>query len=217
MLAPDRKQVAYDPARYLDVENVDEAVRIILTETEGLTSAQRWSDEAPALMRLMSKYVQPESRVLDYGCGIGRLAKPLIEMWKCRVVGIDISPNMRALAASCVDSPQFFALDPAMFDLLRPDHFDAAIAVWALQHCIDLGAALTRIRDALMVEGTLFVVNNRGRCLPVEGGEWADDGIDLHEHIINAGFTLLAMGELDASIAPGWMREGTFWAVYKRT
>jgi hypothetical protein len=64
--------------------------------------------------------------------------------------------------------------------------------------------------------GHLFVVNNKGRCIPVEGGEWADDGIDIEAMIKSSGFSEIEQGKLDEQIAPGWMREGTFWAIYRR-
>jgi SAM-dependent methyltransferase len=214
MLMPGLKQVAYDPSRY-DIETVDEAVNIILCPTEGMTANQRWADEAPALMRIIERHVEPESMVLDYGCGIGRLAKPLIEKLGCVVVGIDISSNMRALAASLVDSPKFCAMDPAMFDAVflefeTPVRFDAVVAVWVLQHCLDLGDAISRIRSSMKPGGKLIVVNNKTRCVPVENGEWADDGLDLDD------FSAVEIGSLDESVAPGWMQDGTFWAVYEK-
>lgn len=216
MLVPELKQVAYDPARYIDIENVDEAVNIITTPTEGMTAKQRWDEETPALMQIIERYIFEDSLVLDYGCGIGRLAKPLIEKLRCQVVGIDISPNMRALAASLVNSPNFFALDPAMFATIQESSFDAAISVWALQHCIDLEEALDRIASALVPGGKLVIVNNTTRCLPVENGEWADDGLDVNQMIIDAGFSTIEQGKLDELIAPGWMRDNTFWAAYER-
>jgi SAM-dependent methyltransferase len=216
MLVPALKQVAYDPARYLDIETVDEAVNIILCPTEGMTAKQRWTDEAPALMRILEEHIAPKSAVLDYGCGIGRMAKPLIEKLGCQVVGIDISPNMRALAASLVDSPAFFAIDPMMFDTIKPSWFDAAISVWTLQHCIDVDMAIRRIGDALKTGGTLTVLNNITRCIPVDGGEWADDGVDVNELILSSGFSEIERGVLDESVAPGWMQKDTFWAVYRR-
>jgi len=217
MLAPELKKVAYDPTRYMDIENVEEAVNIILCPTEGLTAEQRWADEAPALMCIIERYIEPQSRVLDYGCGIGRLAKPLIEKLRCSVVGVDISPNMRALATSLVDSPRFFALDPVMFDAIVPETtFDAAIAIWTLQHCIDLATAIARIHNTMKTGGRLVILNNRTRCVPVEGGEWADDGQNVEQMIYDVGFNELMRGQLDESVAPGWMQEGTFWAVYEK-
>ena len=225
MLMPELKKVAYDPGRYIDIETVDEAVNIITTETEGMTAQQRWENETPALMAIIERFIVRESMVLDYGCGIGRLAKPLINKLGCRVVGVDISANMRALAASCVDSPWFCAMDPLMFDeLMVPNDdgyvhwpmFDAAVSVWALQHCVDLDAVIRRLSSVVKARGHLFVVNNKGRCIPVEGGEWADDGIDIEAMIKSSGFSEIEQGKLDEQIAPGWMREGTFWAIYRR-
>ena len=217
MLVPELKKVAYDPARYIDIETVDEAVHIITTPTEGMTAQQRWEQETPALMAIIERFVARDSFVLDYGCGIGRLSKPLIEKLDCTVVGVDISPNMRALATSLVNSADFCAIDPKMLDNLPVRDFNAAIAVWALQHCVELKDVISLIADTLKVKGKLFIVNNVTRCVPVEGGEWADDGLDVHEMIIDGGFKLIERGKLDDSIAPGWMQEGTFWAAYERT
>lgn len=223
MLVPELKKVAYDPARFMDVENVDEAVNIILCPTEGLTAKQRWSDEAPALMHILERHIKRESVVLDYGCGIGRMAKPLVQKLNCKVVGVDISPNMRALATSLLDSPMFCAMDPVMFDTIfnpnsdwSPVLFDAAISIWTLQHCIDLRDAIDRISGILTNGGALFILNNHTRCVPVEGGEWADDGIDVHGEILKSGFIEIERGVLDESVAPGWMQQGTFWAVYQK-
>ena len=214
MLAP--KAVAYDPSRYLDIETVDEAVSIIVTGTENLTCQQRWNDETKVLMRLIERVIKKDSWVLDYGCGIGRLAKPMIQHLKCKVIGVDFSPNMRALAASYVDDPNFFALDPAMLDILKEHYVDAAVAVWALQHCLDLKEAIWDIWTAVPPDGSLIVVNNKTRCLPVENGEWDDDGLNVDEMIQHGGFERTAIGALEDSIAPGWMKDATFWAVYRR-
>lgn len=217
MLVPELKKVAYDPARYLDIETVEEAVNIIVCPTEGMTAQQRWEQETPALMSIIERHIARNATVLDYGCGIGRLAKPLVHKLECKVVGVDISPNMRALAASCVDSAMFCAIDPWLYDfLIGPALFDAAISVWTLQHCADLDDAIERIHRALIPGGKLFVVNNNRRCIPVEGGEWADDGIDIETQIIVAGFKVVERGVLDEAIAPGWMQQETFWAVYQR-
>jgi len=214
MLAP--KTVAYDPSRYLDIETVDEAVNIITTGTETLTSKQRWDNETPALMQIIERHVRPDSWVLDYGCGIGRLAKPLVEKLNCKVIGVDFSANMRALAATMVDNPRFFAVDPLMLDLGLNLNVDAALAVWTLQHCMDLSDAIQRIADTVHNGGVLFVVNNKTRCLPVENGEWADDGKNVDELIQQNGFEKIEGGSLDDAIAPGWMKDNTFWAVYRR-
>src|SRR3974390_1318489 len=213
MLAP--KRVAYDPSRYLDIETVDEAIEIITSGTENLTSQQRWNEETPALMEIIKRHISRDSWVLDYGCGIGRLAKPLVENLNCTVIGVDFSANMRALATSMIVDHRFFALDPLMMDKLNLKA-DAAIAVWTLQHCVDLKQAIWRITEVVRPGGALFVVNNKTRCLPVENGEWADDGLNVDEMIQQSGFEQIEYGSLDDAIAPGWMKDNTFWAVYRR-
>jgi SAM-dependent methyltransferase len=222
MLMPERKEVVYDPARFLDIETVEEAVNIITTPTEGLTANERWEQETPALMSMFQKFIKNGDRVLDYGCGIGRLSKPLVKMLGCKVIGVDISANMRALATSMVDDNRFVAMHPDMFDYLLSNEitsfaFDSVISVWALQHCIDLENALSRIASSIINKGMFMLVNNITRCLPVEGGEWADDGLDIHRMIQDRGFLVIEKGVLDEKIAPGWMQTGTFWAAYQRT
>src|SRR5262252_19610 len=214
MLMPGTKQVAYDPRRYLDIENLDQAAEIILCPTEGLTVKQRWDKETPFIMSLCKKFFKHEYMVLDYGCGVGRLAKPLIGEMNCSVIGVDISPNMRALATSLVESYRFAAVSPEMFDALAP-RFDAAVSVWVLQHCLKVQDDIERIYSSLVGGGKFLVVNNVDRCVPVEGGDWADDGLDIRRMILDTGFSLLQKGLLSEEVAPGWMQAGTFWAAYE--
>ena len=207
----------YDLARYMEVGNVDQAIDIILSPTAGMTAKQRWENEASVLMRIIERYIASESMVLDYGCGIGRLVKPLITELRCKVVGVDISFNMQALAISQVASPMFYTLSPEMFFTIRPFIFDAAIAVWSLQHCIDLQESINHIVNSLKSDGKLVLVNNKGlRSPPIEDGKWTDDGQDIEKMIVDAGFFEIENGQLDESVAPGWMQEGTFWAVYQK-
>lgn len=213
------KQVKYDPSVFLNVENVDEAVRIILTPEAGLTSVHRWRTESPYLVEMLERWAEQlkQTYVLDYGCGIGRLAKPLIEKHGCSVVGVDISPNMRALAASCVASDRFFALAPDMLWHLTPGMFDGALAVWVLQHVLDLDAECARLYDMLKPNGWLFVVNNKGRVLPSNDGRWIDDQLDVRAALAKVGFAEQTIGALaGADIAPGTFADNTFWAVYRK-
>jgi SAM-dependent methyltransferase len=206
----------YDPKRYV-VETVTDAIDLIVSPTEGMTAERRWIDETVALMKLFERFIERTATVLDYGCGIGRLAKPLIEERQCRVVGIDISPSMRGMACHLVDSPDFCTMSPDMFDhLVLGEMFDAAISVWALQHCADVDRAVARLYESVFIKGKLIIVNNRDRCVPVRKDEWADDGLDVNRMILDAGFHRIEDGVLDESVAPGWMQKGTFWAAYEK-
>ena len=130
-------QLTYDPAVF-NVDSISAAMQIILTPEDSTTEA-RWKTETPYLADLIGQQfdISPHSLLLDYGCGIGRMAKEVIVRHGCRVIGVDISPSMQALATKYVASDRFFACPPAMLDGLteRGVIFDGALSIWVLQHC----------------------------------------------------------------------------------
>jgi SAM-dependent methyltransferase len=213
MKATALRQVSYDPSIFTSIETVEDAMRIIVTPEAGLTSKHRWDVETPYLVGLIERWLSPRDLVLDYGCGIGRLAKPLIDKHCCDVVGIDISPNMLALALSCVNSDQFATAPPKMLKWFRHD-FDFALAIWTLQHVLDLPAMVSNIETSLRSGGKLFVVNNVRRVVPTSNG-WIDDGVDVRA-VLKDHFIEIECGQLKDDIAPGTFRESTFWAVYQK-
>src|SRR4051794_32924836 len=128
----------YNPEIF-SVGDVRDAKAIILT-AENSTTDTRWEQETPYLSSLIASQqkITADTVVLDYGCGIGRMAKALIDQYGCRVVGVDISPSMRSLSVGYVNSDRFFACSPLMLKLLIVNGlwFDFAISVWVLQHCL---------------------------------------------------------------------------------
>jgi ubiquinone/menaquinone biosynthesis C-methylase UbiE len=128
---------------------------------------------------ILSVNIDKHSLVLDYGCGVGRIAKELINRTGCTVIGVDISSGMRGFAASYVDDDRFFACSPSSLELISNDiKFDAAIAVWTLQHCLEPEEDLHAIRFSLYPGGRMFVVNNITRVVPTIERGWVNDGID---------------------------------------
>lgn len=207
-------KAVYDPGVF-NVHDVESAKRIILTPEDDRSTDQRWAAETPHLIKLMRPLkLKEQSLVLDFGCGIGRLARELIKVHGCRVVGADISASMRALAAAYVESPRFLACHPELAEVAGP--YDAALAVWVLQHVRELRAEIARIADALKPGGKLFVVNEARkaiRCVPTNLG-WANDGVDLHGELAKR-FTLQAKGAMSAMIVSEAVAKRTFWAIYR--
>lgn len=83
------------------VKDMEEAKNIILTEErQGGNYAARWDREMVYMLELFQKGLGDLNGklILDFGCGIGRLSKALIENFDCCVLGVDISPSMRQLA-----------------------------------------------------------------------------------------------------------------------
>lgn len=216
---------AYDPSVF-DVSDMNQAMRIIMT-AENSTTEERWQKETPYIADLVGRKmsITADTLLLDYGCGIGRVAKEVIARYRCRVVGIDISPSMRTFAAVYVDSDRFFACSAAMLDLMlqRGLSFDNAISIWVLQHCERPTGDVARIRRALKADGQLLVVNSLARVVPgVERKlftavptlerKWFDDGVDVGD-LLRSTFSPLDDGPMPASI-PGIIADRHFWALF---
>lgn len=170
----------YDPSCF-DVGTLDSARSIILTP-EYASTAERWAAETPfTVTSIIDECKLSRGQlVLDYGCGIGRVARDVIARTGAFVVGVDISDRMRCLATQYVAHDNFMATSPRALDamVLAGMRFDAACAIWVLQHCAQPGADIERIRCALRPKGRLHIVNNVYRAVP-SGRGWVNDGLDV--------------------------------------
>ena len=214
--------VHYHPDIF-NVTDQQSAKEIILTqEGLGADTEARWIKETPYLLRLIGEAIQlrPDMLVLDYGCGIGRMSKAMIEATGCSVLGVDISPSMRILAADYVRSDRFLIVSPGQFDTLVAAglRVHAAIAVWVLQHCFAPAEDIARIHRALGAGGSLFVLNMSKRAVPVlfddakqqAGFGWASDGIDIAA-LLRAKFRVTSEGEPTDPSVPNMAEAGAFW------
>lgn len=211
-------QYTYDPNIFA-VNDIPAAMKIILTAEGGMTTEERWRVETPYVADLIgrSMKIHTNSIILDYGCGIGRLAKELIARYGCRVLGIDISPTMRALSVLYVQSDRFLACAPDMLDgfLEKKIVCDAAISAWVLQHCFNPNIDVARIHQSLKTGARFFVLNNLHRVVPTRESRWADDGIDV-KSLLKYHFAILEEGQLPPTKFPAQLVTHTFWANFER-
>jgi len=205
---------SYDPTVF-DAADMNAARRIILTPEGGLSTDQRWEVETPYLGAIVGRELalEPARVVLDYGCGVGRMAKELIGRYGCRIVGVDISPKMRAMAPDYVGSPRFATVSPEMLDGLveRGLRFDGALSVWVLQHCVNPADDIARIARALAPGGRLVVVNAAYRVVPTTERRWATDGVDM-KALLADRLAPVAEGEFDPRFVSV---RNTYWATYR--
>jgi SAM-dependent methyltransferase len=167
-----------------EVATVEQAKAIIVVGHVGATTDQRWENETVYLIEDIGRFlpIDPDSCVLDYGCGIGRVAKPLIERFGCRVVGVDSSRSMRGMALAYVHSDRFAVWSVEELDARIGEGFQAhfCLSLWVIQHVLDPVDALERIARALRPGGLVYALNQAGRCVPTDQG-WVDDGFDVPE------------------------------------
>ena len=138
---------------------------------------QRYPCSNPSCLALIVDEIrQSGSRVLDFGCGNGRYAAPLLERTNATLVAYDISPEaIRELSQRQAPHLESGRLQPVLGDLttLREatdssERFDLAIMMFGvLGHIFSQTLrqeALTAIRNLLRPGGRLIVtVPNAGR------------------------------------------------------
>jgi cyclopropane fatty-acyl-phospholipid synthase-like methyltransferase len=209
-------RVTYHPAIF-DIKNIEQARKVILTD-EGSTTDERWETETPYLTDLIGGLVNIAANTIlvDYGCGIGRIAKELIKRYGCRVIGVDISENMRALSVGYVQSNRFLSCSPEMLDALIERGFvaDVAIAIWVLQHCLTPAEDIDRLRRCMKPGGNLFVLNNVYRAVPTREAAWVNDGLDIKK-LLGDQFSMLQQGNLPEDKMPPALRDIIFWAFFR--
>ena len=149
-------------------------------------------------------YIGNDVKVLDVGCGNGRLAERLEnEGRRVDYVGIDASPELVALAAARKSklhrvAAEFFVADITAADwsaALPPDSFDIAVALAVLHHIpsFDLRVQVLRELGARLKPGGTFVMTNwhfeRNERLRKKIVPWENVGIDASE--VESGDALL--------------------------
>jgi cyclopropane fatty-acyl-phospholipid synthase-like methyltransferase len=209
-------RLTHNPAIF-ESPDLEAARRIILTSEGDRSTDSRWEQETPYLAELLGRELAlgPNSLVVDYGCGVGRMAKALIERFGCVVLGVDSSERMRSLAPSYVESAAFSVVSRRMLQALSSSGLraDAAISVWVLQHCMDPREDIGLLREALKPGAPLGLVNNKGRAVPTVERRWADDGADVRALVAQA-FPERFVAELDAAIVGQNVAQGSFWGVF---
>jgi SAM-dependent methyltransferase len=188
-----RSPVEYS-AEVFETPDLDAAKSIILNAAPDMTTEQRWEVETASIVLELghSLGLDQRSTILDYGCGVGRLAKGIIDRYGCTVLGVDISAAMRELAPRYVNSDRFSVCDPETLDAMVSQGFRTrhACACWVLQHCKDPQEDVARISATMENGGRLFVLNSDYRWVPTGAG-WKADTVSV-EALLRKTFEVIA-------------------------
>jgi SAM-dependent methyltransferase len=121
----------------------------------------------------VARLAPPDSRVLEVGCGPGRLSIPLARLG-LEVTGLDLDPAMIERAASNAERafdrddrrPSFVVGDAA--SLAFPDgSFDVVVSTMSMHHWDDPRAGLAEISRVLRVDGRALVWDLRPGVVPL--------------------------------------------------
>jgi SAM-dependent methyltransferase len=140
-----------------------DACQTVVGPCNGFTYQERWEQETPDMVRAILKQTEiPSPRILDYGCGVGRLAREVIVQHpSATLVGIDESPVQQQHSRDYVDSPRFEACFPHEVE----GYFDLVYSIYVLQHvpALDLRGAIARIHHRLKPDGAFVYCSSDAR------------------------------------------------------
>ena len=207
------ENLIYQPGIFT-VPNMEQAKAIILTPEDGMTTEQRWETETKYLAGAIGDAFElnNNSFVLDYGCGIGRMSKALVERYGCSVIGVDISTSMRQLAPGYAANENFLIVSPDILKKLVANglRFDYCIAIWVLQHCPNVSCDISLVKSSLKDNGLWYVLNNNASAVPTNKG-WINDGVDI-KRLLEHEFTVLNYSRLPTTATTQFVSKHSFVA-----
>lgn len=188
-------QLVYHP-QVFDPNSLDEAKQLSAPMPDGVTEENYWEKLPYWLMANMGKisHMKKSQIILDYGCGIGRLAKQFCNE-KVYIIGVDPSSKMRKYTEEYVKNHVYFtAMSPEFFTRLVESGFrvDHAYIVDTLSHCHPtiVSQTLNLVNSAIKTGGFLMVYDSKKtRSVPYKMGdkpiEWKNDSYDIWQTIEN--------------------------------
>lgn len=144
---------------------------------EGLNAAGEWH----ALQKLLPDFAG--KRVLDIGCGFGWHCVYAADQGAARVLGIDISERMLAVARQKNQAPQVEYRRVAMEDMdFEADSFDVALSSLAFHYTPDFADICGRVHRCLGAGGEFVFSVEHPVFTAVGGQDWFRDaqGTPLH-------------------------------------
>lgn len=170
-------------SKIFECETVEQAKEIILTPHNELSTEERWKQETPLIVHILRQQFKPSERLIDFGCGIGRIAKEMPNP----ILGIDISQTMRAMSIGYVNRNDFITANPVL--LPTQNKFHGAYAIWSFQHVADPALESVRIWESLKEHARLVVIGTKRRFVPTDNG-WENDDKDI-SIILRGSFDLI--------------------------
>jgi 2-polyprenyl-3-methyl-5-hydroxy-6-metoxy-1,4-benzoquinol methylase len=170
-------------------KTIEQAMNVCLTSD--VNDSNKFVNETKFLVDFLKEQqlIQPATKVLDFGCGVGRVSKALIQEIGCEVVGFDISDTMLKYAIEYVNNNKFIPVvyDKNMSTLDKPK-FDLIIASLVLQHSEHPLHDINVMKCLLNDGGRIVIINENTRYVPTGKDSngyviWEDDKIDISQEM----------------------------------
>lgn len=168
-----------------DVQTFDQAKHVVLTSDPN--NPKKFENETNFLVDTIinENLISENSTVLDFGCGMGRVSRDLIQKIKCKIIGVDISESMLTFARLYVASLNKFI---PTFKYTDKETIDLCLSAFVLQHVENPEDEIKNIHNVLKPNGYFVLLNETTRYVPSDvdrsnnGIIWKDDNFNVfHE------------------------------------
>jgi SAM-dependent methyltransferase len=123
--------------------------RFYLDPATRVVSNAEMHNRAAVIASILGHVQIPVRRILDAGCGLGLLRKPLAELYpRARYSGLEVSPYL---------CRRFGWIAGSVTDFVPPKPFDLAICYDVLQYLPDAGAARAIANLATLTRSALYI------------------------------------------------------------
>jgi 2-polyprenyl-3-methyl-5-hydroxy-6-metoxy-1,4-benzoquinol methylase len=160
---------------------IQHAMHICLTSDP--ENPNKFLEETSFFVKAISEYniINSDTKVLDFGCGMGRISRGFVEYFGCNVIGLDANENMLKFANIFVGNPKKFS---TVSEYKEKETIDVVVACFVLQHVQDPDKEIQTIYDSLKPGGHLILLNENIRYVPddIDKGNfiiWKDDEYNI--------------------------------------
>jgi SAM-dependent methyltransferase len=167
----------------------------------------------PGVIKLL--HPRAGNNYLDIACGEGSFANELARSSGARVTGIDAAPRLIAQAKRLHRPDLHFMIGDAqrLDQLVKPNSFDGAICILALQNIADYAAVIQAAATTLR-PGSLFVLVINHPCFraPRQSGWGFDDVRKLQYRRVDS---YLSPNQVPIQVHPGNALGVTTWSFHR--